>query len=104
MKKNKSTGIYIFALMSMIAGVSALATFWGTEYITAVNEAKMLNEKPKVEIKDLVINTPEKKTAGTVKIKDPDGTVIFEYYGQIYINNNGSDGKPVEVVIEYPFE
>ena len=101
MKKDKSTGVYIFALMAMITGVSAFITFWGTQYAAAVNEAK---PKEKVKIEDLVINTPKKKTSGIVKFKDPDGAINYEYFGQIYINNDGTNGKPVEIVIEYPFE
>lgn len=63
-------------------------------------EIEKLEKEEKNEVEDLIINTKDESTSGSVKIKDNDGNIVYEYYGQFSIRNNGVKGKKVEVVIE----
>lgn len=48
----------------------------------------------------LVIETPEPATIGTIRVFDYDGCCIYAYYGKIKINNDGTDGKEIDVICE----
>ena len=48
----------------------------------------------------LVIETPEPATIGTIRVFDYDGCCIYAYYGKIKINNDGTDGKDIDVICE----
>lgn len=45
----------------------------------------------------LVIETPEAATEGSIRVYDYDGYCIYAYYGKIRINNDGKDGKDIDV-------
>lgn len=45
----------------------------------------------------LVIETPEAATEGSIRVYDYDGCCIYAYYGKIRINNDGKDGKDIDV-------
>lgn len=49
----------------------------------------------------LVIEIPEKCTTGIVTVYSGDQK-LYEYSGKIVVGNDGSNGEPVEVTIEYP--
>ena len=49
----------------------------------------------------LVIEIPEKCTMGIVTVYSGDQK-LYEYSGKIVVRNDGSNGEPVEVTIEYP--
>lgn len=51
--------------------------------------------------KPLVIDIPEKCTTGIVTVYSGDQK-LYEYSGKIVVGNDGSNGEPVEVTIEYP--
>lgn len=53
--------------------------------------------------KPLVIEIPEKCTTGIVTVCSGDQK-LYEYSGKIVVGNDGSNGEPVEVTIEYPEE
>ena len=45
----------------------------------------------------LVIETPEAAAEGSIRVYDYDGCCIYAYYGKIQINNDGKDGKDIDV-------
>ena len=45
----------------------------------------------------LVIETPEAAAEGSIRVYDYDGCCIYAYYGKIRINNDGKDGKDIDV-------
>lgn len=45
----------------------------------------------------LVIETPEPATEGSIRVYDYDGCCIYAYYGEIKINNDGRDGKQIDI-------
>ena len=45
----------------------------------------------------LVIETPEAATEGSIRVYDYDGCCIYSYYGKIRINNDGKNGKDIDV-------
>lgn len=45
----------------------------------------------------LVIETPEAATEGSIRVYDYDGCCIYAYYSKIRINNDGKDGKDIDV-------
>ena len=45
----------------------------------------------------LVIETPEAAAEGSIRGYDYDGCCIYAYYGKIRINNDGKDGKDIDV-------
>ena len=47
--------------------------------------------------KPLVIETPEAATEGSIRVYDYDGCCIYSYYGKIRINNDGKNGKDIDV-------
>lgn len=59
------------------------------------------NEETVEDPKPLVIEIPEKCTTGIVTVCSGDQK-LYEYSGKIIIGNDGSNGEPVEVMIEYP--
>lgn len=49
----------------------------------------------------LVIDIPEKCTTGIVTVYSGDQK-LYKYSGKIVVGNDGSNGAPVKVTIEYP--
>ena len=45
----------------------------------------------------LVIEMPEPATKGSIRVFDYDGCCIYAYYGEIVINNDGKDGKEIDI-------
>lgn len=72
---------------------------------TAQNREEDVREENNEEIvedpKPLVIEIPEKCTTGIVTVCSGDQK-LYEYSGKIVVGNDGSNGEPVEVTIEYP--
>lgn len=51
------------------------------------------------EAEQLVIETPEPATEGSVTIYTPDGAV-YGYFGKIDIKNDGKDGSQIDIEIK----
>lgn len=50
-----------------------------------------------VQTRPLAIDVPETATEGIIRIYDQDGRCLCIYYGEIRINNAGTDGKQIDV-------
>lgn len=46
----------------------------------------------------LKIETPDPATTGTIRVFDYDGCCIYGYYGEIVINNDGKDGREIDII------
>ena len=68
-----------------------LAIWYRGKNSEPVTAAQMQQEEP------LVIETPEAATEGSIRVYDYDGCCIYAYYGKIRINNDGKDGKDIDV-------
>lgn len=55
--------------------------------------------EPQTHAKDIEITIPEKRDDGQLKMIDADGREYLQYNGKIHINNDGSDGNPIDIVI-----
>lgn len=54
-------------------------------------------QQPQKKEEKLVIEKTEPATQGTITVYDWDGCCIYGYYGEIKINNDGSDGKDINI-------
>ena len=50
-------------------------------------------------VKNLEIEIPDVNRFGTITVYDTDG-VIYSYQGEIEVLNDGTNGQPVEVVLD----
>lgn len=55
--------------------------------------------EPQVHAKDIEITIPDKRSDGQLTIIDSDGREYLHYNGKIHINNDGSDGNPIDIVV-----
>lgn len=60
--------------------------------------------KQSQEPKDIVINTPNVCTYGYLTVFDYAGVTHFQYGGEIIIENDGSNGEPINIQIYIPNE
>mgnify|MGYP001128410701 CR=1 FL=1 len=66
----------------------------------AKEEAEVTDEQVAAQMQQaepLVIETPEAAAEGSIRVYDYDGCCIYAYYGKIRINNDGKDGKDIDV-------
>lgn len=58
---------------------------------------KKRQRQQREQAEPLVIETPEAATEGSIRVYDYDGCCIYAYFGKIRINNDGKDGKDIDV-------
>lgn len=51
------------------------------------------------EAEDSVINVPEPCTEGYLTVFDSEGATHFQYSGSISIENDGKNGRPIEIYV-----
>lgn len=91
------------ALRVLVKGVIILAAVIVAIIITTLliwREAKDNQPEQKTRQKEaelLVITTPEPATKGSIRVFDYDGCCIYAYYGEIKINNDGRNGKEIDI-------
>lgn len=59
------------------------------------------SSESKMPVRNLVINIPEPCKQGSLTIGKNDD-ILYAYLGEIKIINDGNDGNPIEIFIEYP--
>lgn len=87
-RENKVLKLLIQAAAGMVAYIAALILFFAFIWWRGQHTYP------------LVIETPEPATIGTIRVFDYDGCCIYAYYGKIKINNDGTDGKDIDVICE----
>lgn len=75
-----------------------LLIWWRSQSQTpqpAEQAAEIMRQEQQAE--PLVIEMPEPATKGSIRVFDYDGCCIYAYYGEIVINNDGKDGKEIDI-------
>lgn len=87
------------------AGVLAIILFMLAIWYRGKNSEPVTDEQVAAQMQQaepLVIETPEAAAEGSIRVYDYDGCCIYAYYGKIQINNDGKDGKDIDVeAIDY---
>ena len=82
------------------AGVLAIILFMLAIWYRGKNSEPVTDEQVAAQMQQaepLVIETPEAAAEGSIRVYDYDGCCIYAYYGKIQINNDGKDGKDIDV-------
>lgn len=82
------------------AGVLAIILFMWVIWCRGKNSEPVTDEQVAAQMQQaepLVIETPEAATEGSIRVYDYDGCCIYSYYGKIRINNDGKNGKDIDV-------
>ena len=82
------------------AGVLAIILFMWVIWCRGKNSEPVTDEQVAAQMQQaepLVIETPEAATEGSIRVYDYDGCCIYSYYGRIRINNDGKNGKDIDV-------
>ena len=85
---------------SEAGGVLAIILFMLAIWYRGKNSEPVTDEQVAAQMQQaepLVIETPEAATEGSIRVYDYDGCCIYAYYGKIRINNDGKDGKDIDV-------
>lgn len=87
----------------ILSSLAALIIIGSIIYLISnvIVENKGKEEPAQQTTVDLVL--PIERTDGMLTILKSDGTVYYQYSGEIDIRNNGRNGEPIEVVIELPY-
>lgn len=84
------------------AGVLAIILFMLAIWYRGKNSEPVTDEQVAAQMQQaepLVIETPEAATEGSIRVYDYDGCCIYSYYGKIRVNNDGKDGKDIDVEV-----
>lgn len=85
-----------------IAGVFIgviVINFWAGIFSLAIVTGPSEEANKTESVKNLEIEIPEVNDFGTVTVYDSDG-VVYSYQGEVEILNDGTNGQPIEVVMD----
>lgn len=85
-------------LAGILAGVIAL-NFWALPISLAFGDETAEDQNVEQEVKNLEIEVSDVNHFGTITVYDIDG-VIYSYQGEVEILNDGTNGQPIEVVLD----
>lgn len=100
MKRQAVKKLMIQCVAIIAAGVLAIILFMLAIWYRGKNSEPVTDEQVAAQMQQaepLVIETPEAATEGSIRVYDYDGCCIYAYYGKIRINNDGKDGKDIDV-------
>lgn len=102
---NRALKILMQAAAAAAISIAALILFflfiwWRGQNAEPQNDEQLAALMERQQEEPLVIETPEPATTGTIRVFDYDGCCIYAYYGEIKINNDGQDGKEIDVICE----
>ena len=95
-RENKVLRVLIKCAVILAAALVAIIIFTLFAKQSEESSRTEQNQQHK-EAAPLVITTPKPATKGTITVYDWDGCCIYGYYGEIKINNDGSDGKDIDI-------
>ena len=99
-RKRKAVKKLIQCAAVIAAGVLAIILFMLAIWYRGKNSEPVTDEQVAAQMQQaepLVIETPEAAAEGSIRVYDYDGCCIYAYYGKIRINNDGKDGKDIDV-------
>ena len=89
----------------MLVGIGACLLI-GIVTVTFLNCYSQWNQKEAIEeyeecqeTEALVIDVPEPCTRGYLTVVDSEGAAHFQYSGSISIENDGKNGRPIEIYV-----
>lgn len=102
-RENKILKLLVQCAAILAAGITGIILFmlliwWRSQSQppqTDEQVAAIMQQEQQAE--PLVIETPEPATKGSIRVFDYDGCCIYAYYGEIVINNDGKDGKEIDI-------
>ena len=100
MRKRQAVKKLIQCAAVIAAGVLAIILFMLAIWYRGKNSEPVTDEQVAAQMQQaepLVIETPEAAAEGSIRVYDYDGCCIYAYYGKIQINNDGKDGKDIDV-------
>ena len=99
-RKRQTVKKLIQCVAIIAAGVPAIILFMLAIWYRGKNSEPVTDEQVAAQMQQaepLVIETPEAAAEGSIRVYDYDGCCIYAYYGKIQINNDGKDGKDIDV-------
>lgn len=100
-RENKILRVLVKCAAGLAAIIAAIIIFMLLIWWQAQNEEPTTDEEVAAQrqrqAETLVIETPEPATEGSIRVYDYDGCCIYAYYGEIKINNDGRDGKEIDI-------
>lgn len=99
-RKRQTVKKLIQCVAIIAAGVLAIILFMLAIWYRGKNSEPVTDEQVAAQMQQaepLVIETPEAAAEGSIRVYDYDGCCIYAYYGKIQINNDGKDGKDIDV-------
>lgn len=86
-------------LAAYIAGIILfmLLIWWRSQSQPPQTDEQVAAIMEQEETEPLVIETPKRATEGSIRVYDYDGCCIYAYYGEVVINNDGRDGKEIDI-------
>lgn len=102
-RENKVLRLLVQCAAILVAGIAGIILFmlliwWRSQSQppqTDEQVAAIMQQEQQAE--PLVIETSEPATKGSIRVFDYDGCCIYAYYGEIVINNDGKDGKEIDI-------
>ena len=96
-RENKVLKMLIQAAVVMAACIAALILFFVFIWWRGQHTYPQTDEEVAAQMQQ---EQAEPETIGTIRVFDYDGCCIYAYYGKIKINNDGTDGKEIDVICE----
>lgn len=86
-------------VVACIAGIILfmLLIWWRSQSQPPQTDEQVAAIMEQEETEPLVIETPKRATEGSIRVYDYDGCCIYAYYGEVVINNDGRDGKEIDI-------
>ena len=106
MRRHKRENQILKGLLLAAAGVAAciaglilffMFVWWRAQNAEPTTDEEVAALMQRQQAEPLVIETPEPATEGSIRVYDYDGCCIYAYYGEIKINNDGRDGKQIDI-------
>ena len=105
MRRNRwVNSIIVFGIFIILIGVM-ISIYGFIEYTFQKAADQAVEEyKQSQEPEDIVIDTPKSCPYGYLTVFDYAGGTHFQYEGEIIIENDGSNGEPINIQIYVPNE
>lgn len=100
MRRNKwVNSIATFGIVIILIG-TMISIYGFIEYTSQKAADQAVEEyKQSQQPEDIVINTPKSSPYGYITVFDYSGVTHFQYEGEIVIENDGSNGEPINIQI-----
>lgn len=105
-RENKVLKLLVQSAAALAAGIVGIILFmlliwWRSQSQPPQTDEQVaaIMQQEQEEAEQLVIETPEPATEGSVTIYTPDGAV-YGYFGKIDIKNDGKDGSQIDIEIK----